>query len=414
MAVRCRPLREAELWDMNARSLIMMSLEVEHPRYVPMVVDKLIKSTIGFHIKKEGNNLVAHNDKVPILSLPKGYKNLKDLSNAFIRENYLDYEKAFAMIGCNETQVSFIVSHMCSDGGYLKYQMEHILDKAPKLDPLPAISASFFKKEIENAPSDVQLWASHPDVTRLLPRRNKCVDPGVDPSHPDYFTIEATRDQMKCYDKKIGKLRGLTEYYWLAHIFSAMAFNGRMNDVVGVTTCIDLRNWLPPGLVDKVHYNFTNGFSAITPISVLKPTMTLRDVGEQMRRDMFRRLDRGEQFGFMKGLKGCPDAEQLPGACLEITNMKSMIQKKPIVDSWCALSLTNQSTEQVLSVMSFGTEGYGKNKHVIRLRYGPSGFSKSDMNVFGKSFDHFMRNISLDRRVDDVFDEMRAFQASVH
>lgn len=403
-----RALGPAELWDMDTRSLIMWSMEVESAKYLPKIVDKLTKSIVGFHIKRQGDNLVAHNDPIPIHVLPKGYKNLKDLSNDFIKRNYLDYDKAFAMIGCNDTQISMVINHMCADGGYIRYQMEHILDENPKLHPLPLITANFFKKEIENAPSDVHLWSSEPNVTRLLPRRKACHDKGVDTAFPDYFTIETTKEKLQCYEK--GKIRGYSEYLWLAHVFSALAFNGHMQDIVGVTTCVDLRNWLPKNVVD---YNLTNGFSAITPSSVLKPDMTLREIGEQLRRDMNRRIKRGEQFGFLKGLDVFPEAEEIPGACLEISNAKNLIQKKPIIDTWIGLSLKDPSNEQILSAMSFSTEGYGKNQHIIRLRYGPVGLSKSDMKIFGKSFDHFMHHVSLNRKAQDVFEEMKAFQNSV-
>ena len=404
---RSRVIKPIEYFDINARSIIQWSLEIEDPAFVPVVVDKLINSVVAFHMKIEGDRLVAHDNSVPVVQIPSGMTNLRNISNWFVKEHPVDFSSAFARIACNDRFVSMAISHMCADGGYLKWLLRTMKDPAPPLPPLPTMSSSFFSDEIKRAPR-VFAWDTDPHMTRVLSREKK------DPNRFNfcqYYTIETQRERLSCYDRRDGKLHGFTEALWMSHVMCALAHKGSLDEDVGVCTCVDLRQWAKADPA-KLNPNMVNAFSAVTPSGPLRRGMTVREVANGMRKDMERRIARGEQFGFLNGLIAA-DREPIPGAGLEITNMGSMVLEKPIVDAFAGLSITATNSVKILSIMSFGKEGYGRNGITMRLRYAPQAFGDREMEVYAKCYDYMIHNVSFDRKVEDVLDEIRAFRKSL-
>lgn len=408
MALRSRILKPIERWDIDARSIIQWTLEIEDPSFVETVVSKLIKTVIAFHMRIDGNRLVAHNSSVPVHTIPRDMRNLRNISNWFVREHPIDFSREFATIACNDKFVTMAISHMCADGGYLKWLTRTMKDPAPAIPPLPQLSSEVFADQIRRAPN-VPAWDTDPNMTRLLSRDSK--DPNRS-GYAQYYTIETQKERLTCYDRNDRKLHGFTESLWLAHVFSAMAHKDKLDENVGVCTCVDLRQWATrePKLLNP---EMVNGFSAVTPSGPLRRGMTLREVAAGMRRDMEKRLARGEQFGFLKGLVADNTKPPIEGVGLEITNMGSLSLEKPIIDAFAGLSVTATNSVKILSIMSFGKEGYGKNGITMRLRYAPQAFSDKEMLVYSKCYDYFVHNITLDRKVEDVFDEICALRRTL-
>jgi hypothetical protein len=137
--------------------------------------------------------------------------------------------------------------------------------------------------------------------------------------------------------------------------------------------------------------------------------MTLREVGARLRDDLVRRRARLDDFGRCKYMGEKFPGPTFPGIGLEITNMGALRIKPPVKDAWASLVFDHPCLGYCLTAMAFSVIGSGKNDLVLRLRYGNNALGDDEAYEVARVVDHFLRNISLDRKVQSAFDEIKAF-----
>jgi hypothetical protein len=223
-----------------------------------------------------------------------------------------------------------------------------------------------------------------------------------------YETIRYRAPELQCFNKKAGKIQNLTDYLWLSIVLATAAENtGKLPEIAGISTCVDLRSRLPP---NKIDYTIGKCFAQMTCASPLIPDMTLREIGKRIRADLARRRARYDDFSKIKFEGEEYTGTLVPGKGLEVSSIGLFNIKPPISDVWASLTMDGIIIEQVLAAMAFSVIGSGKNDVVLRLRYGNMGLGEDEVFAMSKLVDHFMRNISLDRTVQSAFDELLAFR----
>jgi hypothetical protein len=147
---------------------------------------------------------------------------------------------------------------------------------------------------------------------------------------------------------------------------------------------------------------------ATAPVS---PDATLREVGKQMRADLFRRSDRLEDIARIKFIERKIDEPEIPGVVLEVSNIGGFKIKYPVVDAWASLRLLSSAAGDGLAVMTFTVFGEKKREMVLRLRYADGRVGDDEAFAITKMIAHTFRHVSLDRTVKSVWEELRTFYA---
>lgn len=414
-----RPMTARDHFDMDSRAMIQLTLQVASQEVIPKIVDYFNQTVIGLHLKQEGENLVVHNDKLPIFQIPNTYrtKTLQGVATYVGQNCCLPFSQSLASISVGEKVVVLNIVHSISDGGYFKLLVHGFLNGIypfkNQLAPFPVTSPELYPKEIARAPSGLFGWGKGPDVIRI---RTK--DPnGIRQGHgfgPQYYTIKTPANRLKCYNHKSHKVSNFTETLWLSQILASSCHKSRLLEKAGIITCVDLRQWIEnPKQIDP--FSVCNSFATVTPVSHIRPGMTLRELGRQMRLDLHRRLDNFEQFSFAKAFEnenqdGTDANDESQDPVLEITSMGTLHLKPPIVDAYTSFTVQPVHANRVVSLMSFGVKSRNIDDVIIRLRYGPNQFSTHEMNLYGKTIDYFMHNVDLDLTVNDAFQELLSFQ----
>jgi hypothetical protein len=199
----------------------------------------------------------------------------------------------------------------------------------------------------------------------------------------------------------------LNDYLWLSLILGTAALDtGNLPNWAGCSTCVDMRSRLRP---EQIDYTVGQCYSELTASTPLSGNMTLRDAGQRMREDLVRRRNRLEDFVGLKFLDEEFSGPTFPGIGLEVTNMGQINIRPPATDAWASLVSSGEEDGYCLTAMAFSVVGPAKNDLVVRLRYGVNQLGADEAYDVARVVDHFLRNVSLDRKVQDAFDEVKAF-----
>jgi hypothetical protein len=135
--------------------------------------------------------------------------------------------------------------------------------------------------------------------------------------------------------------------------------------------------------------------------------MTLRDVGQGLRKDMLRRQKALEEVGRIKYGEKPGNGPGIPGVVLEVSNVGPVKIKRPIEDIWIELHLKRELTGEAIALMGYSVVGEKKNDLILTLRYGDGKVSDEKAMEIAKLIRHMVTKVSLDRTVKSVFDELR-------
>ncbi|KAK8866761.1 hypothetical protein M9Y10_009729 [Tritrichomonas musculus] len=426
MALR-QPISRQYYFDMDAKAMIQLTLQIESPDVIPKLIDYYKNTVIPLHLKQEGNYLVHHNDYIPVFEIPHNEhtRTLADTAN-YVSQHYTrPFTESLASISAGDNKVVLNIVHCIADGGYFKLLVDGFLNgiypRNHKLAPFPDDSIDLYSNLIKKAPSSGYLWADNPYTTRVTTH-----DPQFHPSDTkkgiSYYTIRTPSKSLKCYNPKKNKISGFSEVLWLSQILAAMAHKDQMIESGGVTTCVDLRQWIEnPQKVDP--FSVCNSFSAVTPFSEIEPNMTLKQLARNLRNNLNYRLNRLEQFSFVKAFnseqienhekKDTEKDTKLVGSALEITSMGTLNLKRPLVDAWTSFTVLPVHAGQIVSLMSFGVKSEEIDDVILRLRYSADHFSDREMKVYGKSIDYFLHNIDNNLSVKEALYEIKRFQSHI-
>ena len=405
-----RPLSAYERLFAETDEMVQFAVEVCHPRHLPAVVDILLKGISAFHLKTDGKSVFNNPTPVEIFEMPKSLKNACEAALWIDRERRPDLSKRLAAIGVSDTKVAVAVSHLLADGGFCSRMLERITSDVHEVAPfVPRPVEDVFARELADPALPVQEhvdgvgklaaipWSD--DVEKGLPEDVRCM----------YFFQSLKVDELSCWDREKKRFNGLTENLWLAMTVSYAAFSGNQ-EKMGCSTCVDLRQLLK----GKPDLSVGNCFSSISVIPKgFTKNMTLREIGELMRRDLVAKKNNGGFLASVKGGLGGYVVSPPREAFAELSNVGRMELKKPIVDVWVQQTMKSRGIEAIMPTLSFSTAGDCEHRIAVRTQYSPTVVSERVANVLFKSIVHLLKNMPLDAPFTAAFDEAQRYQKTL-
>ena len=417
--------------DMKNKSTLQFALTLNDKSIIPKFVNYLKHNVIALHIKINDDYLVSHNDVIPIFKIPDSHSSLQKAAYFTAHHFTPSYNKSFASIAVGNDKVILNINHSMADGGYFKFLLKDFIEKynsnpsnndfKPKFLPsFPKETFQVFKDKLEKAP-DIPLWADDPYITKVTVRNYtpKLDENDIRNAEPSYFTLKTNANSLMCYDKQQQKVKGYTETLWLSHILSTIVHNKKLDQYAGVSTCVDLRQWMK----NQPDVSICNSFSVVNPHAPINKNMTLKEFSILLRKDLEFRLKRNEQYTFVKYIsqpslpgqsENKPEIQNSPPVVgLELTSMGEIQLHKPFTDAWVSLTSTLGNSKTIISLMSFGVKSEKKHEIIIRLRYDPHNFNEQEMKIYGKTINYFIHNISLNQKIGDAIEELTQFQKTL-
>ncbi|OHS97227.1 hypothetical protein TRFO_36578 [Tritrichomonas foetus] len=411
------PCSKGYKFEIEANTAIQLSFEVDDPKYVDQIIKNLKKRVIGLylHTDDDNNRVIFTENEPPIIKLDdKG-----DITNTtinFAHNNVLDHRERFAKIGYNDKYVILNVSHAVSDGGYFKQIVNHILsnerEETARIESyFPHEVEEIFYERLKNAPNDVLFWESNPFVNRVKTNdRNKLFSS----KEVKYCSMTIPAKKLRSYNILNGRLNRFTESMWLSLFVShIVSFKNSVNGIpskICIPTCTDFRQYLNT----RPSYSVCSCYSTVFPCADVSPNKSLSEIGKMMKNDLKRRMDRGEDFGFIKTINNLENstAESYDGVGLELTYVGQYNIKKPIKDVFCNLAMDGSMTDKILSLMGFSVvdKASGRNDVTLRLRYVPSTLHQEEVSKMAKSVEYFLKEIPLNISVNEAVKAIEEFQ----
>lgn len=406
------PLKKNQMVFTTSSSTIQLVLKVDSSKAVSDLVDFFSKSVACLHFRlKDENNLEYTKDKIYHYTIPSNITDLKDVSD-YVGLNFTpDVKDSFGSIATNEKNKLFVlnVSHRFSDGGFFKFLLDEFnKGEYPKETPiLPRFTNDIFSKEIKEAPV-ITPPLNDKSIFRFNP--NKLASPNLPATHCTHYDIKMKASEFKTYDPIKNTPRSITDIMYLSLYFASASYKEKLFDKFSVATVIDLRTLLPykPDFLNCYHCGHL-----YPTISNISPSDKLSSLSKRLKDDLS--LKRKKDFHFSL-IKSVPDMNSLSyGVGLGYSAVGVMTIKRPIIDAYVGI-LTNcsqpKSVKNALDQMSLFNwsvrdEERKKNDFTTQLWYNQNIFDKDEIKLFAKRIEYFLKNVSLDERIEDVYETIR-------
>jgi hypothetical protein len=303
-----------------------------------------------------------------------------------------------AFIAANDLFVAVLTSHSVCDGGSMHSLVNMRPVKAPRF---PYAVDLAFSDEIAGLSKDrIERYIAEGDRISWLPR-SKTVDPGA--KWCGYVVEDMQPEQLLCYNKETRSIKGLTEALWSALVLPFIASTGCGK--IGCATCYDLRPYVPWKAVGNIY--------AALPVvcgRVGDDTMTLEEVGQEMRKDFRMKVKNKDYILPLKTLY----AEYAPGPNRRLTPQYSSMGiirlEDPVIDllgGGMSSAKGNKGTIIVLNQTLKTKEGLTVSN---RLQYSPAVLNKKDATRLLRSIGYVLRSIPQQTRLREAIDELKKFQ----
>lgn len=391
------------------------AVEVSKPDLIPKIIRNLEHYILGFHLKLEDDKLIYHNDNIPVYSFPKNIKNTRDACNFVDSINY-DFKDTFSVIAANENIVSISVSHLICDGGFFIDIFDKLLLDEPyhMKSIFPITTSDTFKQEllkvtrkdiIKHQKTNKELtslrWSTnYKELQKEVNNDTKC----------KYIAYEMPAKESQLFKSKMN----LTDLYMTSLSLSFMSLNGRLDSNFGISTCVDLRQFLPKGAKNPSNTQNTSEFGVIA--NNVNYKMTIRELAKLYRNDLTTKLNDGTPFVAYQSLFDdgySYESENRSFALLSNIGRFKNEKSDQITDMWVQQTMPAKGTETVVGLLAFSKEKYGENTLVYRLQQPCSVISDDDAELLMKSITYLMKEVPPDVSIQDAFDELRRFQSKI-
>lgn len=403
-----RPIHANEIYFIQpfSREMVQLCIEFDHPKYVAQVVETFKKSIVGLHVKTDGKNLIHTDAPVDVASIPSRLRTPAEVCNWMDTYCVPFLSDRLATLAYDDRRVAFNSSHICADGGFLTFLLQNCLNpNLPPAPPLPSTLHGIFDKHLEafkRAP--ISLDDAGSMTFWDWPK-------GVDPKPKGRVRakfVEHFQPAKELAGYENGKVKALTEYLWCGTALSLSAMNGILEPTLGCVTCVNLRNLVEKKDADLSFCNiFTNTHIKAGNAGANVP---IGEVMKQMRnRFEFLKKNHGIVAGiereFFTNFKN-------NASVAHVTNVGPLKYGPPIADFYMQQTMEAEATNPVLSVLSYSKIGRGHNDVLTRLRYSPLVVSDENATLLESSIRFFLKNVTPNMTVGEVFNELQRFQKS--
>jgi hypothetical protein len=396
-----------ETFDFNIRSDLGLAFQVADKSAIPQILDNLDRSVIGLHLKFADGHLTTVPSPAIRHRLPDGVRDLQRAVSWLNEHHPIEYADRVGYLAFNDSKVVLNINHSVSDGGYLKFLCERVLESPPReLPPFPAIMEEVFRDEFPFAKEPLLAGPYDLELSRVFSRHTRFENPSP---WAKFETIRFRGEELQCFNHRLKRFNDTTDYCWLGHLLACAVHSGELPTRAGFCTCVDLR----PRIKKPVDHSHLKTFSVLNACTDFKPSMTLREIGARLRADMRRRESKFHDIAIMKFPARIPPGPPLKGMGLDVTNMGPLRIKWPIVDAWASIRIGTEFAANWLTIMTFSVMGERRNDLVVRFRFANSRFGEDEALAIAKSINHFWRHIPLERTIQSAFDELREVQTDL-
>ena len=358
MSVIKRKVTPFEMGSFLVHCDTQFALEIEHPKYINEIIEKIYKSAIGLRISFDGENYVSMNKPIePII--------LKTTTNAHdacveIHNKRHDYSKSIGTIGYNDKYIALNLNHSVGDGTTYHNILKTVLDEYPKekLQNIPRLHESAeetFKDILKNV--DKSFPAFNPEIVTRIKTKEKLAK-GPDNAFAHEYAFKDSVKNFKVYDKRTGKVHGMTDNVWTAYALSMGAFSGSLTPF-GLSTVINTRPYMnkPDGIEHSNHCGFIFLNIPVTP------NTTIKEANRRLRADLKYKMERGDQFESMIIPNVHYATEQ--GSLTCVSQIAPFKIKRPINDLYLRWSGYNR-TQEILSLIGITVINTDKNTNIYK------------------------------------------------
>ncbi|OHS94242.1 hypothetical protein TRFO_39570 [Tritrichomonas foetus] len=406
-----RPMTPGEKQFYKTQVTSQLALKVSDQSKIRHFIEILKEQVIGLHLQSDGEKLsirngspIVYNFSNNITSLKEGCKTVGIMSNA-------DMDKSVGFLGYNDNQIVLSVNHLCADGGYfldLVKLLSGTIQPMKERPNIPICCEELFENDIKKVGSqDVEVLSVDSKLTRITFPSPRKVDPNILISN-DNLVLPIS--SLSFFDNHTKKLHGLTENLWASSVLTAMAFNHKFNEKVGVSTCLSLR----PYLTDPHKFNngldITNCYASISALAQITKNTKVSDMASQMKQNFNRRVLNGAGFAYFNAMREQWDLPHVPGAGCEVSSIGHLRLMPPIEDAYMTCHFTAKNFDNIFTMMTFSVETPKRNDLTIQVRHADYMLTPQDTVKLIASLQHALTKLDTRKTVGEALLELSEVQ----
>ena len=392
---------------------IEFAVKFNNPQLVPKAVKNLKKLFVGLRLKVIDQHY-CEKEEENLIKLPNWIQDCKTACDWIFENHSLPIEKGLTTIAANDSIITINTNHNVGDSGFILKSIRHCLDDSiANVDHIkcPSLDLDVFKEERKNAlKSDIKLRSAK-ELTSFIYDKN---DPHFSEEPTKVFMESAIPvEQLTCYDSKLKRPKGLTEQIWTAIAMNqaAMALKDYPKQDLGLGIIIDTRKFTDDPT--KIDWSLTQAVATAFIKTTPNKNMTIREIGQGLRRDLQRLGKNGVYQWLNKG-----EYSQLPYHAYGLSSSIGAVEiHEPMTDfhlqSRAVLSkdlkLDNKYPSGLL-IVSFSKVTPTKNIFYPLSAFYPSRELQKNSQILYEGFIHFIKDIPIDTKYNEALSELYNFQ----
>ena len=390
-----------------ANQYMQLAMHVKNESFFDDTLEKLKKIAIGTQLKLIDNKVHMEEMDIPVFKIPDEVNSLQKACQYMYVNCTRPKDESLASIGINRKNNTIVLNshHLCTDGGACVDIYNGIKDNVGIVKPKKLENVfDVFKDIIPKATDYPKIDINNPELIRYNPR-----DKGPHTTIP--FTqkvyTKSNAFDFKCYNKKTGKMHGLTDALYTNMMLTASALNGSFSKF-GVKTMINMRPYM------NRKATFENGavLSKITlePKNVT-PDTTVQELMNKYRAEFNDCLKKGVHYGYLKHYEDKPDLENvIPGTFMILTNVGQLRLGGPFDDVFIDVHCHPVEQFVASSNMHFAVIDENKNDAISSYSYSPFKMSEREATMMLKSIHYGLENIDLDKTLAEALEMVKEYQ----
>lgn len=408
-----RRLSTIDTFYNNSKGMLQLCLKIKNNTFVERILDRLNNLVLGLHTYTDDKYIYYKDNRKSFdyVKLPPSI-NLMESAKYMYENHTKDFSDCLASVGANDDTVVLNIAHLVADGLYIVNLCDALsnIDRNETISSfLPSNIETNFEKQINEPNEQCPFIFTDKDLLRIYDSKikGKSTTNYIHACH-SHFSVPIS--DLQIYNKTKNKVSNLTEALWTSYILAVSAYNDRF-DKTGIVTCIDMRRFLPSHMIG---WDICNQYSSINvSANNFDDNSTVKELGSKMRECLNERIERGHHYSFLKSLTSIPDGESIKGIGLELSNIGPMKISGPITDLFFKSSVSDKSTDPLISHSSYSVKTPDKNILHGMFRYKSSIIDDKTANIISKSVEYILKNINVNTSVKESIKMVQEFQNNI-
>ena len=387
---------------------VQLAYKCANKRARDSVLNEIANKLSVLHMRIDDGNLIFEKQKeIPIFKIPNNLKTFKDQCN-FVEQNFMKpYNQRIGILACSDDTVVVTGNHCAFDGGTVVNLTNYLSGHAKEFGGFGLVPSMFepFKEWMKTGNIHSPSFLGNPEVTKWHSK---------DVSHQTYtpkykfYTNNFDEKQLQCYNKKEGKIHGLTEAYMASGILSCCALTGDFSvkglwEVFGTRPCADNKQQLFQG-------DFYTQFHCTAQAD--KDT-TVAEFMKRLRKDFNFRIKQGAPQSALKDMyenvKGEPP---IPGIPLILTSIGTLRMGGPITDAYLQTNNANIQSG-MCTITSYNVITKKQNRFATGTKYNTASMSDREAKAFADGVTYCLTKISPSITCGKALDMLESFQKKI-